>query len=117
VRAPFQARVFRHGQHLTTPYTLALVRASVDARAQGDHVARACVRSEDAALLKKLSGMPLLLERGLKGKEVPVAAYANIQVKELQLPLCSLKEGDSGHPSLLRLWLSCEGCWYVFTHV
>jgi Tripeptidyl peptidase II len=55
---------------------------------QGDYVARVSIRSDDVALLKKYQQVPLHLERSLKGKaEIPLTAYANIQVRHYQQSL------------------------------
>ena len=43
------------------------------------------VRSDDAALLKRLQTMPLVLERPLKGKaEITLNAYSSVQVRDQQ---------------------------------
>ncbi|KAG5191080.1 subtilase family-domain-containing protein [Tribonema minus] len=46
---------------------------------EGDYVARVSIRSDDPALLKRLQGKPLLLERSIKGagSEVSITAYAS----------------------------------------
>lgn len=67
---------------------------------KGDNLVRLCVRHDELALLEGLKGMPLVIERGLKGgKEVAVPDYATREEAMLR------RKGGGGGGRMLR-----KGC-------